>query len=61
MFFILRPILYDDPDMVGHVGVYDTGSYQGRRVQSDPWTIGRMTRTCLEPKDSWTIFIFHKY
>lgn len=22
MFFILRPILYDDPDMVGHVGVY---------------------------------------
>ena len=26
MFFILRPILYDDPDMVGHVGVYDLGS-----------------------------------
>ena len=26
MFFILRPILYDDPDMVGRVGVYDSGS-----------------------------------
>ena len=35
--------------------------YQGRRVQSDSWKIGHMTRSGLEPKDSWTIFIFHKY
>ena len=54
MFFILRPILYDDPDMVGRVGVYDSGSNH-TLIQGtyDPFD--------LEPKSSWAIFIFHKY
>ena len=54
MFFILRPILYDDPDMVGRVGVYDSGSNDNLiKGPKDPFR--------HEPKDSWAIFIFHKY